>query len=127
MTNNGKLNDEITKEICNKIENGVSRKDAAITSGICEKTFYNWIEKGKEAKTGKYLQFLQSIKKAESELKATYEKIIFDNAPKDWRAGMTWLERKYSDEYGKKSEYKLEHSGKVDIELFKKYLEEKNE
>ena len=117
MTNNGKLDDEITKAICKDIREGVSRKEAAIINGICEGTFYNWINRGKEAKSGKYLEFLKSIKKAESALKASYEKKIC--LAKDWKAGMTWLERRCPEQYGKSDRMQVEHSGRISFDVFK--------
>ena len=124
MTNNGKLTPETTKTICDKIQQGITAKEASITSGITEQTFYNWIQKGKEAKSGKYFEFFESIKKAEAELKASYEKIVKDAGEKTWTAAAWYLERKYPDEYGKKADYKLEHTGKLTLDLVKQWINE---
>lgn len=127
MTNNGKLDKEITAAICKSITEGVSRKEAALINGICEGTFYNWINRGKEAKSGKYLEFLKSIKKAESILKASYERSIHVAKDKDWRAGMTWLERRCPSEYGRSDRMQVEHSGKISFSNFKELMTDTDE
>ena len=119
--NNGKLTPEITTEICNKIKNGANRKTAALTSGITEQTFYNWIARGKQAKNGKYLEFFESIKKAEESLKEFYENKI--KTAKSWTAAAWWLERKHPEEY--RNRQQIEHSGDVSYEV--RFVKEKND
>lgn len=104
--NNGKLNDNIIKEICEKIIKGADKKTAAETSGISERTFYRWVKQGETAKTGKYCQFCQAIKKAEAELKQKHEQKIL--SAKSWTSSAWWLERKFPDEY--RNRQQIEHT-----------------
>jgi hypothetical protein len=124
MTRPTKLNPELIIEICDKIERGVTQKTAALTSGITEHTFHNYINRGKQETEGIYFQFFQSLKKSQANLKATYEQLIFDAAHKDWKAAMTYLERKYPDEYGRQEKTRVEHSGQLTIDLVKQWLNE---
>ena len=120
MGRNCKLTPELTTEICDYIKQGADKKTAAHCADIGETTFYKWLDLGKQQKTGKYKEFRESIKKAEQELKKSHE--IKIKQAKSWTASAWWLERKHPEEY-KKIDH-IEHTGKIDIELFKKYLEQ---
>ena len=123
--NNGKLTHEITTQICKYIETGVPAKHACQAVGITEKTYYEWINKGKTQKTGKYSKFSKSIKKAHSHHMAHNAAIIEKAAQNGkWQASAWMLERRHPDEWGNRQYQKIEHSGKIDIELFKQYLDE---
>ena len=126
--NNGKLTDEIETEICKYIEIGVPAKHACQAVDICEPTYYDWIKKGKGHKTGKYVKFLKSIKKAHSRHMARNAAII-EKAAQDgkWQASAWMLERRHSEQWGNKQYQKIEHSGKIDIEVFKKYINDLND
>lgn len=108
-----KYGKEIIIEIANHIKEGATNKDAAILSGISEKTLYNWIEK--------YSNFSQTLQKAEAEAKQKMINTVRRAASgyKDgdkkiypvWQAAAWWLERKHKEEYSLKQE--VEHSGKI--------------
>ncbi|MBT9143650.1 MAG: hypothetical protein DDT29_02058 [Dehalococcoidia bacterium] len=68
-----KLTLKLQESICHKIKLGCTRKYAAVASGICERTFFNWMAKGEEHSQGIFVHFLQAIKKAEAEAVASYE------------------------------------------------------
>ena len=123
--NNGKLTDEIQAEICKYIEIGVPAVHACCAVGIAEKTYYDWIKKGQASKSGKYCKFCKSIKKAHSRHMA-HNAAIIEKAAKDgkWTASAWMLERRHPDDWGNKQNMKIEHSGKINIEVFKKYLED---
>ena len=52
-----KLTDQLCDDICNDIKAGVPIKHAAIAHGITRTTFYDWYNKGKQAKSGKFKKF----------------------------------------------------------------------
>ena len=56
-----KLTDQLCDEICNDIKAGVPIKHASISHGISESTFYNWFDKGRDAKSGKFKKFYDKI------------------------------------------------------------------
>jgi len=120
-----KLTPELQEQICKYISIGVPNKVAAQACGIDERTFYRWIEKGNAQERGIYRQFCQAVKKAESESIARDVAIIGKAAHEGkWQASAWKLERRHPELFGVKTETKLKHSGKIDIGLFKKYLEE---
>lgn len=123
--NNGKLNDEITKKICNYIEIGMPAKHACEAVGITEKTYYEWLQKGNEQKNGKYSKFSKSIKKAQARHMARNAAII-EKAAQDgkWQASAWMLERRHPDDWGNKQYQKIEHSGKISFEQLRELLKE---
>ncbi len=46
-----KYNDKIVKSICEKIENGITKKDTATLCGLDESTFFDWMKKPKFSKS----------------------------------------------------------------------------
>lgn len=124
-----KLTNEIQEQICKYVRLGIPLKFAAEACGIGERTIYYWIERGKKSTRGKYLQFLQSIKKAEAESIIKDVAILEKSAHEgSWQAAAWKLERRYPEFFGKKE--KMEHSGeiktKIKFEDFKKLFEDED-
>ena len=123
--NNGKLTDELQSEICKYIEIGMPAKHACSAVGICEVTYYDWIKKGSEQKTGKYAKFLKSIKKAKHRHEARNAAIIEKKAQDGtWQAAAWMLERRHSNDWGNKQFQKIEHSGKINFTNFKELMKD---
>ena len=130
MARKTKLTKEVQEQICKYIEIGVPIKFAAEACGISERTFYNWMERGEKENKGCFFQFFQSVKKALAKSVARDIAIIEKAAQEGkWQASAWRLERRHPEFFGVKEHHHLEHSGKIDIELFKKYLQtnDKNE
>lgn len=128
--NNGKITQNIIQEISKYIEIGLPNRDAAQACGICEATFYNWIQRGQKAKKGLYLEFLESLKKANARHMARNAAIIEKAAQEGrWQASAWMLERRHPDEWGNKQFQHIEHSAKDDkpilIEMV--YIKDKND
>ena len=75
---------------------------AAVYAGIGERTFYRWMELGEGAKAGRYRQFWQAVKAAEGEAEVRAAAIIQKKMTGDWRAAMTYLERKHPKRWGRR-------------------------
>ena len=45
-----------------------SPRNACRVAHIAERAFYNWLKRGETAKSGRFLEFLESLKKAGAEL-----------------------------------------------------------
>ncbi|MCL5072919.1 MAG: hypothetical protein M1308_18815 [Actinobacteria bacterium] len=109
-----KLTEAVIEVISKKIKAGCYAKVVAASIGIVEKTYYNWLDRGKRAENlaeiGKkvpkeekiFLQFLQSIRQSQAEANVKITSMIFAQAPTDWRAALTILARKWPKEWGKK-------------------------
>jgi len=128
MARKTKLSPEIQEQICKHISIGVPFKYAALACGISERTLYNWLERGEKEKKGKYFQFLQAVKEAEAR-SIVRDIAILEKAAQEgkWQAVAWRLERRHPQDFGRKDEFRLEHSGKIDISVLKKYLLQKDE
>jgi len=119
-----KLTPELQEQICKYISIGVPNKVAAQACGINEATFYRWIERGNAQETGVYRKFCEALKKAAAQ-SISRDVAIIEKAAHEgkWQASAWKLERRHPEMFGAKTEAKVQHSGKIDIGIFKKYLE----
>ena len=100
---NRKLTDEVQAIIVNALKNGLSNAAAASLARISEPTFYNWYNKGAEAKSGKMKDFHDAVDNARDVAQANYENVIASAANDGtWQAAAWWLERRRPQQYGKK-------------------------
>lgn len=130
-----KFNEKTRNAIIEYLKEGHYQKTAAALAGVHEATFYRWIERGKKAKTGKYREFCESVKKAEEYAKAYHlQQIIKSSQKGNWQASAWFLERKAPDEWGRRQRVEMEHSGKIEkkvdfdiherVKMYEKYFKE---
>jgi transposase len=108
-----KLNAEMSKRICDNIKIGMSYKGAALSAGIVESTFYEWLAKGNKAKSGMYKEFSESVSKANGEARKALVARVHLN--KDWRSDAWILERRFPDEWNKKDNVDLSIGGDINV------------
>ena len=100
-----KLTDQLCDEICNDIKAGVPIKHASISHGISESTFYNWFNKGRDAKSGKFKKFYDNIQEAKSVAITLRARRIYKAGEINSQADAWWLERVDPDNFGRKDRY----------------------
>ena len=120
MGRKSSLTKEIQTQIVEILETGNYQKTAYESLGIPEATYFNWLKEGEkaEAKEGKltkkeekYIEFLESIKRAVQVARQVNLAVIRKAAEEgSWQAAAWFLERTSFEEFGNKS--KFEHSGK---------------
>lgn len=99
---NRKLTDEVQRIIVESLENGLAIKAACGRARISEQTFYNWYNKGAEAKSGKHKNFHDAVDNAKNTAQANFEGVITSAAGKGtWQAAAWWLERRRPEMYNK--------------------------
>lgn len=103
-----KLTDHLCDEICNDIKAGVPIKHASIAHGISESTFYNWFDKGKEAKSGKFRKFYDKIQEAKSVAITLRARRIYKAGETSWQSDAWWLERVDPENFGRKDTHKVD-------------------
>jgi len=128
----------IQNKIVEVIQKGLGRIQACKAAKLNYQTFLNWLN---PEHPNFDLDFLETIKKAESEglqtIKETCESVILKAATREnvpaWQAAAWMLERKFKNEYSLKTE--LDHSStdgsmspmpKEVADSFKEYLEWKS-
>ena len=108
-----KFTDEIKQKLIVYRQNGLSKCKCAKMAGINESTLYDWINKGKKAKRGKYREWYLAFEKAYVEFEAYHlQRIIDDDS---WQSSAWILERKFKNEYAKQDNHQLEHTGQVTV------------
>ena len=100
---NQKLTPELSARFCEAISKGYSIGAACAEVGIARKTYYNWYNRGKEAKSGKYKQFYCDVDNDEDKATHRAEKPIIDAIPHDAREAKWWLIKRRQDLYGERS------------------------
>ena len=84
---------------------GSSNADACAFASIHERTFYLWLKRGKAAKKGKYFEFVERLKKAESQAVVASLATIQQAAKKGtWQAAAWFLERTRPHQYSLRPE-----------------------
>ena len=94
MGRQSKLTAERQARLCEALRAGNTRAAAADYAGVGKTTFYRWIDKGKEQKTGVFRDFWDAVKKAEADAEVRNVAIIQQAAKKTWQAAAWWLERR---------------------------------
>ena len=87
-----------------------------INAGVTYATFYNWLEKGEVAKSGVLMEFFDAVSRAKADSALRLVSQITLQAPTDWRAAAFLLERRFPDDYGKRSELTGKDGGPVKVE-----------
>jgi hypothetical protein len=87
------------------LADGVSRENAARQADIAPKTFFNWLKQA-EAGNEAAMAFLQAVEKAEAsvEQRCTRNVLKASELPQFWAAGMTYLERRWPDRWGRRQD-----------------------
>ena len=111
-----KLQDDIQHRLISAIEKGLTIVDACEYAGISEKTYYNWLNKNTdeikdEEERKKFVQFLQDVKKAQSECQMYCLDFIMKD--KSWQSKAWVLERRFPDRWAKKDMTINENNEKV--------------
>ena len=118
-----KLTDQLCDDICNDIKAGVPIDHAAIAHGITRVTFYNWYNKGKDAKSGKFRQFHDKVEEAKSVAITLRARRIYKAGETNWQADAWWLERVDPDNFGRKDHLNIESKQEIEHKGFQNLIE----
>ena len=126
-----KLTDQLCDDICNDIKAGVPIDHAAIAHGITRATFYNWYNKGEDAKTGKFKKFYDKVEEAKSVAITLRARRIYKAGETSWKADAWWLERVDPDNFGRKDTHQVDMNAdvksEVTVSLFDRVKEKRRE
>ena len=131
-----KLTPQVQTLICKAIRAGMPYREACLLAGISERTFMKWRKYGRTHKKGRYFELAQAVELANAEVMQDMTGIILEAAtrgtevvevsevkdgagnllsertsrsksPRDWRAALTFLEKRFPSTYGRSA---VEHS-----------------
>jgi hypothetical protein len=109
-----KFNEEICKEICDLHSEGLPQKSCADLVGINRRTLYDWIQKGKNAKSGKYKQFYQNWLRASAKYEREHLGEI--SGSNSWLAHQYLLQVKDPETYVVAEKQQIEAETKTTLE-----------
>ena len=108
MGRRSKLTPEVQEKICEYVRQGLTYEIAARAAGISESTFYRWRERGERARSGKFREFWEALKRAEAEAEQRLVERILAASSDTWQAAAWMLERRYPDRWGRKDRVRHE-------------------
>ena len=111
-----KLTPEVQDIIVDGINAGLTLGLTCARAGVARSTFYGWLEKGEAAKSGALMEFSDTVSRARADSALRLVSQITLQAPTDWRAAAFLLERRFPDDYGKRSEVTGKDGGPVKVE-----------
>ena len=101
MARPSKFTPEITETIIKALQIGATYKDAAEAAGVDYDTYNEWIKAGKAAKSGRFYEFSEAVRKSEAQARLNYLSTIAQAAAKgDWKAAEAFLKRRDRANWG---------------------------
>ena len=89
---------------------------ACVRVDIDESTLYRWLTAGETQVRGRYCEFRKDFQRAIADSAEVLLNQIRVKAYDDWRAAAFILERRFPDDYGKRSEVTGKDGGPVKVE-----------
>jgi len=129
MTRKRILSPELIEQLCEYVRQGNYNIIAVRACGIHERTFYSWLERGQrelEARSedttepeSLYTQLYQSLKRSEAEAQIKIANVVTNAALKkgEWLPAMTFLERRWPDQYGRRERKSIDVTERKVIEV----------
>jgi len=112
-----KYNEETINQICQFLEDGMLQKDAAILSGISEKTFYEWKKEN--------VSFVSRVEASITRYKEKLIKIVNVSSIKDGKLALEVLARRWPDEFGAKQTVEVINP-QLELDRIKEIIDEKH-
>jgi hypothetical protein len=96
-----KLTAKVQRQIVESIRSGSYAETAARSAGVSRRTYQRWLERGESdaAADRPFRAFRAQVRKAEADAELRAVNVIRDAMPNDWRAAMTYLERRYPERW----------------------------
>lgn len=106
-----KLTKEVQSDVCDGIKAGAVLLDAVRAAGLSKRTYYRWLELGKDRQNTKYHEFRKAVLAAKRQARTVLVQCIIGASADDWRAAAFMLERRYPKLFGKKTATELSGPG----------------
>lgn len=116
-----KLNEEFIAKACEYLESGNYTVTVCSLMGVSEECWYSWIRKAEEAiKEGKkniYVQFYESVLRADAEAERRNVEFIEKAGATDWKAAAWYLARKGKSKWLEKQEIEITDGNNIKVTL----------
>jgi transposase-like protein len=94
-----KLTPQAKQRIVAAIRAGNYAETSARSAGISPATYYRWLKRGADEEAGIYRELLDEVRLAEADAEVHAVATIRKAMPKDWRAALAYIERRYPDRW----------------------------
>jgi hypothetical protein len=103
-----KLTPSCQDRIIQALRAGNHREPAARAAGIAPSTFYAWLERGAaDPPDSPYAGFAEAVQRAEAEAEVYAVAVIRQAMSEDWRAAVSYLERRHPGRWRRQSSTEL--------------------
>jgi transposase len=109
MARPSKLTPAVQDRIVAAIRAGNYAEPAARSAGVSPATYHRWMARGEKEPSGIYRDFYEAVRKAEADAEVEAVARVRRAMPDDWRASMTYLERRYPERWRRRDSH--EHTG----------------
>ena len=111
-----KCTPELTEKICEYLASGCYVCTACDLCGIDQSTYHRWRERGENGEEP-YCEFVKAIKDAEARAEARAVALVQKAMVDDWKAAMTWMERKFPDRWSRGERREITGAGGGPVEV----------
>jgi transposase len=119
-----KLDNSRVEELVKWLKLGYYIEDACTMAGIAKQTYYNWVAKAELQEEQKYIDFLDSVKKARAEAEGAHIMNIRKAADNGvWQASAWFLERSHPVKWGKRNPDLINEESDEPVEFDIKYAD----
>ena len=108
------ISPEITEEVCKYLRQGNYIETAAAMVDISKPTLYDWLKKGNREEKGIYRDFLNAVKKAQTQAEVSDVLTIAKASQHQWQAAAWRLERKFPGKWGRNLRVEMDELDKND-------------
>lgn len=122
-----KFDPEIANTIIEFIRAGNYVETAAAAAGIVKSTLYDWLKRGKRAKSGVFHNFSNAVEKAMAEAEVVDVTRIGIAAKEYWQAAAWRLERKFPKKWGRKIEVAGDQNAPLVVKTWAEVVKELSE
>ncbi len=88
-----RLTPAVQEKVLVALRAGSYLESAAQLAGIGSSTLYDWLARGRKARSGQFLEFLELVQGAIAQAEVQAVARVNTAAQTDWRAAAWWLER----------------------------------
>jgi len=102
-----KLTPAVRERIIKAVRAGNYAEAACRAAGISPSSYYRWMQRGETEESGIYHELHNAVRRAEAEAEVYAVAIIRRAMGEDWRAAMSYLERRYPSRWRRQQKTEL--------------------
>ena len=110
-----KLTKPVIERVASSVREGLPYASAAALEGISERTFYDWINKGRESTSGPFHQFVVAIEEANAELHQEMALKFLNEARDGEGKAEKFLARRFAKDWSEKQTHEIQTDTPIEL------------